>query len=135
MAPDKIDRRQFIRRAGVWCLAGMTATGAAVLLEGCGSGEKVEKKAEEIGGKPKEIIDTAAEGVDPCGDVSALSEPELEIRKNFEYAPRSEVEGQKCSNCQFWIAPTGATPCGTCTIVKGPINPNGHCISWAEKTT
>jgi hypothetical protein len=132
MAVERIDRRQFIRRAGLWCLAGAAATGAGAVLSGitgCGSGQD---QAEEIGGKPKEVIDSAARGVDPCDDVSMLSDAELAVRENFEYVPRSDVEGEYCNNCEFWTEPTGAGPCGGCTLMKGPINPKGHCISWAE---
>lgn len=132
MVVEKIDRRQFIRRAGLWCLAGAAATGAGAVLAGCGSGQE---KAEEIGGKPKEIIDSVAEGVDPCADVSGLSDAELAIRENFEYVPRSDVPEEFCDNCNFWQEPTGASPCGGCTLMKGPINPKGHCISWAKIQT
>ena len=125
-----IDRREFIQRAGLWVLAGTAATGAGVLLGGCGEGQK---QAEELGGKPKEIIDAAARGVDPCDDLSALSSAEIEVRENFEYAPRSEDPDEICANCEFWTEPRGASPCGGCTLMKGPINPKGYCISWAEK--
>jgi hypothetical protein len=125
-----IDRRTFIQQAGVWCLAGSALTGAGALLSGCGDGKE---KAEEIGGKPKDLIDSAARGVDPCDDLSALSEAEIEVRENFEYEPRSSEPGENCANCQFWTEPQGASPCGGCTLMKGPINPQGNCISWAEQ--
>lgn len=125
-----VDRRQFIQRAGLWVLAGAALTGTGSLLSGCGEGEKT---AEEIGGRPKEIIDAAARGVDPCDDLSALSPDEIEVRENFEYVPRSEIQDEFCDNCEYWTEPRGASPCGGCTLMKGPINPKGHCISWSAK--
>ena len=34
-----INRREFINRAGTWCLAGCAAAGTGYLLSGCGAGE------------------------------------------------------------------------------------------------
>mgnify|MGYP000370311719 CR=1 FL=1 len=34
MAVERIDRRQFIQRAGVWCLAGAAAVGTGAVLPG-----------------------------------------------------------------------------------------------------
>jgi hypothetical protein len=126
MAGDRINRRDFINRAGNWCLAGAAVTGTGLLLTGCGGGDK----AEEIGAKPHNAIQAAADAVDPCKDLSGLSEGEVETRATFKYENHTSTPAKKCDNCQFWAAPTGTSACGTCTLVKGPINPNGTCISW-----
>jgi len=127
MSGDRINRREFINRAGTWCLAGCAVAGTGYLLSGCGAGEK----AEEIAAKPHNAIQAAADAVDPCKDLSGLSEGEIETRDTFEYESHSSTPAENCTNCQFWAAPKDMGPCGTCTLVRGPINPNGTCISWA----
>lgn len=126
MAVDKINRREFIYKAGTWCLAGAAVAGTGMLLSGCGGGEK----AEEMGAKPHNAIQSAADAVDPCTDLSGLSEGEIETRNTFKYENHSTVPAKKCNKCQFWEPPKGDSACGGCTLVKGPINPNGTCISW-----
>jgi hypothetical protein len=68
-----------------------------------------------------------------CTDTSGLSQTELTTRKNSQYVDRSEVEGKKCNNCNFWQPPQTTGSCGGCQVVKGPIHPWGYCNLWAEK--
>jgi High potential iron-sulfur protein len=42
--------------------------------------------------------------------------------------------GQKCSQCTFFIPGKPTTRDGTCKIVDGSISPNGWCISWSKKS-
>lgn len=68
-----------------------------------------------------------------CKDVSNLGEAELELRKALEYQDRTPHGDQKrCSNCAFYKA-GGKDDCGQCTLVGGPIHPQGYCNSWAAK--
>lgn len=41
--------------------------------------------------------------------------------------------GQKCSQCTFFIAGSSASANGTCKIVEGSISPNGWCTAFAKK--
>ncbi len=68
-----------------------------------------------------------------CTDTSALSGPDLMLRTTLAYADLSTEPGKSCAIClQFNPAPTPDT-CGTCKIVKGPINPKGNCKSFVAK--
>lgn len=40
--------------------------------------------------------------------------------------------GQKCSQCKFFIKGSSATANGTCKVVDGSISPNGWCIAFAK---
>ena len=58
---------------------------------------------------------------------------DLQIRNTLGYVDKSVEADKTCSNCvQFNTG--GDTACGTCKVVKGPINPGGYCKSWGAKT-
>lgn len=120
MSENGLSRRRFLGMTLLGCLS----LGSISFLASCQRKPKAEKQgtAEMTGGKP-------AAG-DPCNDVSGLSEPERQTRVANQYVGKSAVEGKLCSNCRFFVR--GET-CGTCEIVKGPINPNGYCTAWAAK--
>jgi len=69
---------------------------------------------------------------DPCADVSGLTEQERQTRVSNGYVGKSTVEGKLCSNCSLFI--TGK-PCGTCSLVKGPINVDGYCTAWIARAS
>lgn len=106
MSSNLLDRRTFLTRAA---LLGGVAAGAS-LLAACGKG----------GGAPV------------CTDTASLKPDELATRTNLNYVDASADPAKACSGCSLFVAgPEGA--CGSCPIVKGPINPNGGCTSWVKK--
>lgn len=129
MAKENMTRREFMHQVGIYGTAGLAVLGAGVLLTGCGG----EEKAAEMGAQPKKTLDTVKAAVDPCGDVSGLAPAEIQTRETFEYVSFEENAEERCTTCHFWTPPAGDSPCGTCTLVKGPINPNGGCMSWQAK--
>ena len=125
MAEDnKMNRREFVQRAGIFSLAGV----AAVVLPGC-----VGDQAEELAAKPHSAIQAAQEAADPCNDTSQLSPGELATRTTFKYEVRAKDPTKLCVTCNFWIPDPKEGLCGTCTLVKGPVHPKGSCMSWVEK--
>jgi hypothetical protein len=112
----KINRKNFIKGTAAIALSGL---GAITFLSGCG------RKKEE----PEETKKTS----EPCSDLSGLSESEKETRDLYRYVSNSPHEDKKCHLCNYFIPPAGGSTCGTCQIVKGPINPNGYCTSWVKK--
>lgn len=89
-----------------WLAVGM----AAAFVPGCKSG-------------PKELA---------CNDTSGLDPAALGLRNAVKYVDKSTTPGKECDNCEHYVAgPPDA--CGTCKVVKGPINPKGYCTTWAEK--
>jgi hypothetical protein len=54
------------------------------------------------------------------------------MRTALQYKAASDQEGKNCANCaQFKPGEYG--DCGGCNLFTGPVNNNGHCLSWAEK--
>jgi hypothetical protein len=68
-----------------------------------------------------------------CTDTFGLSTTELTVRTTLAYVDNSVEPGKTCSNCQQFIPNTVANACGTCKVVKGPINPKGNCKSFLAK--
>lgn len=67
-----------------------------------------------------------------CTDTTELSPTDLTIRSSLAYVDTSTTPGKVCSGCQQFIA-TMPGACGTCKVVKGPINPGGNCKSFVPK--
>ena len=104
MSKQEWDRRSFLKQLG---LAAGFGLGAQVLA-GCGAKQQ-----------------------DPCSDLSGLSAQDQQTRITYGYRSQTLIEAKRCNNCSFWKAASGAGPCGTCTLVKGPIAAAGYCNSWA----
>ena len=69
-----------------------------------------------------------------CEDASGLAEADAKLRNELGYQDRSpHGESKSCANCAFFVAGR-KDQCGQCTLVKGPIHPEGYCASWAIKT-
>ncbi len=117
----KLSRKVFLKNI---FFSGSLLLGGSTLLAACGGGEK-----KPAGNENNQQSTTN----DPCNDVSNLSDAELATRKQFNYRGQTPNEDKYCSNCLHWRPPTGSGPCGTCELVKGPINPNGYCDQWMEK--
>lgn len=108
MEEDKLSRREILQRASALSLLGV----AGAALAACKS-------------EPKALS---------CTDTMSLSSSDAQVRVSLQYVDKSVEPGKSCSGCQQYIAgaPDG---CGTCKVVKGPINPKGYCKSFAAKAT
>jgi hypothetical protein len=115
---EKINRKNFLKNA-----AALTLTGIGVLgfLESCGN----EKKGSE---PQKSEANTG-----PCSDLSGLSDADKQTRDLYRYVSNSPHDDKKCFMCNYFTPPKGDAKCGSCQIVKGPINPNGYCTSFVKK--
>lgn len=118
-----ISRKEFIQRCA---LVGLAAVGGGTLISSCGGGGKSDESA----GASHEASTETSSSTDPCSDTSSLSKEELQMRTSLKYTPESPEPGKHCENCKFYTAPEGTSPCGACTLFKGPVNPNGYCTSW-----
>jgi hypothetical protein len=68
-----------------------------------------------------------------CADTSSMAPADVSVRTALAYVDVSTEPGKTCSNCQQFVAPAAAGTCGTCKVVKGPINPTGNCKSFVAK--
>jgi len=49
-----------------------------------------------------------------------------------QYVPKSK-NGKYCKHCRFFTAGKAMGKPGTCSIVSGPIEPDGWCVAYAAK--
>lgn len=125
--PNEISRKDFFKRLG---LLGISAVSVSTFLEACGGNNKQSQTNRQVQTETQPKAPP-----DPCTNVSGLTETELKTRKNLQYVGQSPFTGKYCGNCNFFIeAKGGKGPCGTCQVVKGPINPMGHCTAWVAKS-
>jgi hypothetical protein len=114
---DNVSRREFLGRAA---LLG-AVIGVAPILAACGT----QSAGTGTG--------AAGAGAVDCTDVSKLTDAEKKTRTDLQYVEASVKADQTCTNCQQHKPAQDANACGTCTLVPGPINPSGWCISWVQK--
>ncbi len=43
-------------------------------------------------------------------------------------------DGQKCSDCRFFMPGTSSTANGTCQVVEGSISPQGWCTAFVKRS-
>jgi hypothetical protein len=67
-----------------------------------------------------------------CTDTSSLAPADLQVRTTLAYADVSLEPGKFCNACQQFL-PGAPAACGTCKVLRGPINPNGSCKAFAPK--
>jgi hypothetical protein len=116
---NRISRKEFIQIIGY----GLVSAGSFSFLIQCSTKEKESAPKMNDNNTPKSTTD-------PCGDLTGLTGPEIEVRKNFDYVFKTPYPDKRCDNCKLWIAPVQNKLCGGCKIIKGPINPDGHCTAW-----
>lgn len=106
----RIGRRGVMKRA-------LTVLGAVAiaptLLAGCGDDEDTDSLS--------------------CTSTEGLSEAEVTTRNSQAYTDSSTNADQNCANCTLYRAGQ-AGQCGTCTVIRGPIHPDGYCNLWAAQT-
>ncbi len=68
-----------------------------------------------------------------CDETGNLSADDVRTRTEIAvYVEKSSDPKKHCSGCvQF--QPVGEDECGTCKVVKGPINPQGSCKLFQAK--
>lgn len=106
MGENRIGRREMLKRT---VHLSVLAGAAPALLSACGGGELT------------------------CDDDSALSAADRTARQGAHYVDRAPDPSRACERCNFYQA-GAANQCATCTVVRGPIHPQGTCQLWAART-
>jgi|HubBroStandDraft_6_1064221.scaffolds.fasta_scaffold2502271_1 hypothetical protein len=70
-----------------------------------------------------------------CTDTTGLSPADLSVRTALAYVDVSTTPGKTCTTCQQFVPNAAPSACGTCKVLKGPINPTGNCKSYLAKVT
>ena len=69
--------------------------------------------------------------LDPCSDLSDLNHTELETRQQLAYVNQSSFSDRTCVNCKLFIKTDKSFSCGSCLVMKGPVEDSGYCTVWA----
>jgi hypothetical protein len=120
-------RKEFLQYLGLF---GLTAIGSGALLSSCSKKEEPAKTVTtttKAQAPPPPATEMAA---DPCSDLTGLAPADIQMRETLKYVAKSTEPGKNCANCKFWQVPAAGAVCGGCQLIKGPINPEGHCTSW-----
>ena len=108
----------------------MVAVGGSTLLAACGGKEAATPDV------PAAASDAASDATaGACNDLTGLTDQEKQMRGALQYVEVTDIPDKRCDNCQLYILPEGASACGACKILKGPVTPGGHCTSWAAMPT
>lgn len=124
MEKNSINRKDFFKKMGILSVGALSAS---TLISACGGGDAPKSDAP--------MAPAAKADTNPCSDLSGLTDQEKGTRDALGYIAKTENPEQVCTNCNFWQKPEGDSPCGGCTLMKGPINPDGWCKSWFAKAT
>jgi hypothetical protein len=120
---NTLTRRDFLQSLALM----LGAAGAGALLAGCGGGSGQTEQTQQSTRQARQSV--TSDG--PCSDVSGLTDTELTMRnQTLQYVAKSPDPEKWCDNCKFWMPPPSGENCGTCQLIKGPINPKGYCTSW-----
>ncbi|MCC7400683.1 MAG: hypothetical protein IT214_04280 [Chitinophagaceae bacterium] len=112
-------RRLFLKKA----IAGIPfVTGIAILAGSCNNSG--------TNNKPK---DDNTATFKSCDDLSGLSAEEKDARIKLHYVDKSPVKSKMCRICTLYIPAKEGMECGGCTLLKGPIHPEGTCIYFTPK--
>lgn len=67
-----------------------------------------------------------------CADPNTMTSAEESVRRTLRYMEISTDPSQVCSGCDFFLAPTAGSGCGSCEMFdRKSVNPSGHCDSWS----
>ncbi len=69
--------------------------------------------------------------LEPCTDLSDLNDTELETRQQLAYVNQSSFSDRTCVNCKLFIKTDKSLSCGSCLVMKGPVEDSGYCTVWA----
>jgi len=77
-------------------------------------------------------LSACQESASTCVDLADLSLAQASLRRSVNYVPQSTDPEKSCGECAFFVAGPGGSTCGRCRLFdNGPVDPGGHCDSWA----
>jgi hypothetical protein len=70
-----------------------------------------------------------------CLDTSSLAPADAQFRTSpaVAYLDIAADAVKTCDQCQQFVQPPAPRTCGTCKVVKGPVNPRGGCKLFVAK--
>jgi hypothetical protein len=77
------------------------------------------------------VLGACGESAVQCG-VAALSAEQQSARLALHYSDASADPARACHACRLYTG--GQDACGTCTVVAGPVHPQGSCDAFAARS-
>jgi hypothetical protein len=71
------------------------------------------------------LLATAALAVRMIPTKEALAQAKAS-KEAMQYQDKPNAD-KRCSNCRSFLPPN------TCTVVEGPVSPDGYCLAWTKK--
>jgi hypothetical protein len=69
-----------------------------------------------------------------CVDPDELSASVQGMRDSLEYTDSAANPAEACGGCSFFKPKKVADDCGHCEVLGGPVDVNGHCVSWTKRS-
>jgi hypothetical protein len=116
-------RKEFLKSVALGAMS------SSVLLAACSGGNNSTQTTSPASEPATEPTSASSSDAD-CGDLSGLTEADLQQRESLGYVAVSTIEGKNCGNCRFYQPGTQVNGCGGCQLIKGPVYEGGNCNSW-----
>jgi len=86
----------------------------------------IERRVLILGAVPLSLSLLSCDEKDTCEApaLDSLDNEDRERRQTVQYVDRTTSQERTCSKCSYFKAGQG---CGTCTVLPGPIAPQGTC--------
>lgn len=101
-------------------------------MAACNSGDALKEQKPAINATEEPPAKVPASS-NPC-DIASLTEQDIKNRKALGYADHTPIPEKNCDGCKLYIPANDTKKCGTCALFKGPVEPEGYCTYWADKT-
>jgi len=128
---DTNSRRRFLHLTG--------ATVLTVGLAGCGGGGGDGGDGGDGGMTPTTTAGDGGDGGEvPESERTATAQGGAQRNPDSLVPPsslsyQSEPSGdEQCSNCQFYVTDQNGDGMGACTLISGPVSPQGWCSGYAR---
>lgn len=117
-----------------------SVTGGTLFLSACGGPgraktdhlEQMPDSARYPASEMNTIEKTRPEG---CNNITELTADQKSVREAQHFTINSPFKKRYCGNCIYYKSPEprSGTPCGTCSVIPGTVNPGGYCDSWKSE--
>lgn len=122
-------RRKFLKQG--FRYISMVAVGGTVLAA-CNGGDTPKEQKPDVSTSEKPPVQKAV-SADPC-DIASLTEQDIKNRKALGYVEHTPIPEKTCDGCKLFVPANDTVKCGTCSLFKGPIEIEGYCTYWADKS-
>lgn len=123
------NRRKFLRQG--FSYFSLVAIGSTILAA-CNGAAAPKEQTPDVSSSEKTPSQKPVSS-DPC-DVASFTEQDIKNRKALGYVEHTPIPDKTCGGCKLFVPANDIVKCGTCSLFKGPIEIEGYCTYWADKS-